>query len=188
MTFPQTPLDVRVEMLIGVVWTDITADTYTRSPITITRGAADESSSLEHSKCDMELNNRLGKYSPRNPMSPYYGLIGRNTPVRVSVPGPESYLQVDGSAASYASTPDAAALDITGDLDLRVEATCDWNAAQGQALVGKWNSATNQRSYLLRIGGGNVFFNWSVAGTASVFAQRPLPELPGGPRSGPRWT
>ncbi|WP_406143308.1 hypothetical protein [Streptomyces anulatus] len=178
MTFPQTPLDVRVEMLIGVVWTDITADTYTRSPITITRGAADESSSLEHSKCDMELNNRLGKYSPRNPMSPYYGLIGRNTPVRVSVPGPESYLQVDGSAASYASTPDAAALDITGDLDLRVEATCDWNAAQGQALVGKWNSATNQRSYLLRIGGGNVFFNWSVAGTASVFAQRPLPELP----------
>ncbi|MFI0932909.1 hypothetical protein ACH4RG_14320 [Streptomyces sp. NPDC021019] len=178
MTFPQTPLDVRVEMLIGVVWTDITADTYTRSPITITRGAADESSSLEHSKCDMELNNRHGRYSPRNPMSPYYGLIGRNTPVRVSVPGPESYLQVDGSAASWASTPDAAALDITGDLDLRVEATCDWTAAQGQALVGKWNSATNQRSYLLRIGGGNVFLNWSTAGTASVFGQRPLPELP----------
>ncbi|MGW1440281.1 hypothetical protein ACWD7M_34175 [Streptomyces griseus] len=178
MPFPQTPLDVRVELLIGVVWTDITADTYTRSPITITRGAADESSSLEHSRCGLEFNNRLGKYSPRNPMSPYYGLIGRNTPLRVSVPASESYLQVDGSATSWASTPDVAALDITGDLDLRIEATCDWGAARGQALIGKWNSGTNQRSYLLRIGAGNVFFNWSVAGTASVFAQRALPELP----------
>ncbi|MDX2921305.1 hypothetical protein [Streptomyces sp. NE06-03C] len=178
MTFPQTPLDVRVELGIGGAWTDVTGDTYTRSPITITRGAADESSSLEPSTCELEFNNRLGKYSPRNPLSPYYGLIGRNTPVRVSVPGPESYLQVDGSATSWARTPDTAALDITGDLDLRVEATCDWNAAQGQALLGKWNSGTNQRSYLLRIGAGNVFFNWSTAGTASVFGQRPLPSLP----------
>ncbi|MFF5891177.1 hypothetical protein ACFY72_20700 [Streptomyces globisporus] len=178
MTFPQTPLDVRVELGIGGAWTDVTADTYTRSPITITRGAADESSSLEPSTCELEFNNRLGKYSPRNPLSPYYGLIGRNTPVRVSVPGPESYLQVDGSATSYARTPDTAALDITGDLDLRIEATCDWNAVSGQALLGKWNSATNQRSYLLRIGAGNVYFNWSVAGTASIFVQRPLPGLP----------
>ncbi|MGW1295164.1 hypothetical protein [Streptomyces sp. NPDC002533] len=178
MTFPQTPLDVRVELGIGGVWTDVTGDTYTRSPITITRGAADESNSLEPSTCELEFNNRLGKYSPRNPMSPYYGLIGRNTPVRVSVPGPESYLQVDGSATSWARTPDTAALDITGDLDLRIEATCDWNAVQGQALLGKWNSTTNQRSYLLRIAAGNVAFNWSVAGTAGIFVQRPLPGLP----------
>ncbi|MGW4040874.1 hypothetical protein ACWEIM_32140 [Streptomyces sp. NPDC004778] len=178
MTFPQTPLDVRVELGIGGAWTDVTADTYTRSPITITRGAADESSSLEHSKCDLEFNNRLGKYSPRNPLSPYYGLIGRNTPVRVSVPGPESYLQVDGSATSYARTPDTAALDITGDIDLRVEATCDWYAVQGQALVGKWNSSTNQRSYLLRLLNGLVILNWSTAGTSSLFAQQYLPQLP----------
>ncbi|MFF3034686.1 hypothetical protein ACFVS7_27205 [Streptomyces rubiginosohelvolus] len=178
MTFPQTPLDVRVELGIGGAWTDVTADTYTRSPITITRGAADESSSLEHSKCELEFNNRLGKYSPRNPLSPYYGLIGRNTPVRVSVPATESYLQVDGSATSYARTPDTAALDITGDIDLRVEATCDWYAAQGQALVGKWNSGTNQRSYLLRLLNGLVILNWSTAGTSSLFAQQYLPQLP----------
>ncbi|MFD4000840.1 hypothetical protein [Streptomyces rubiginosohelvolus] len=178
MTFPQTPLDVRVELGIGGAWTDVTADTYTRSPITITRGAADESSSLEHSKCELEFNNRLGKYSPRNPMSPYYGLIGRNTPVRVSVPATESYLQVDGSTTSYARTPDAAALDITGDIDLRIEATCDWYTVQGQALLGKWISATNQRSYLLRLLNGQVILNWSTAGTSSLFAQQYLPQLP----------
>lgn len=31
------------------------------------------------------LNNRHGRYSPRNPQSPYYGRIGRNTPIRVRV-------------------------------------------------------------------------------------------------------
>ncbi|MFE1543603.1 hypothetical protein ACFW61_24425 [Streptomyces microflavus] len=178
MTFPQTPLDVRVELLIGVVWTDITADTYTRSPITITRGAADESSSLEASSCELQFNNRSGKYSPRNPLSPYYGVIGRNTPVRVSVQGPESYLQLDGTTTSYARTPDAAAIDITGDIDLRVEATVDWYAAQGQALLGKWISGTNQRSYLLRLSGGLVILNWSTAGTSSLIAQQFLPQLP----------
>ncbi|WP_424918865.1 hypothetical protein [Streptomyces sp. wa1064] len=178
MTFPQTPLDVRVEMLIGAVWTDITADTYTRSPINITRGAADESSSLEPSTCAMELNNRLGKYSPRNPMSPYYGIIGRNTPVRVSVPGPESFLQLDGTTASYARTPDAAPLDITGDLDLRVEATCDWWAVPVQTLLGKWVSVGNQRSYMLRLENGAAILSWGTDGTVWYFASQRLPALP----------
>ncbi|MFJ9573566.1 hypothetical protein [Streptomyces bacillaris] len=178
MVFPQTPLDVRVELGIAGAWTDVTADTYTRSPITITRGAADEASALEHSKCSLEFNNRLGKYSPRNPSSPYYGLIGRNTPIRVSVPGPESYLQLAGTTASYARTPDHNSLDITGDIDLRVEATADWYSPASQSLLGKWDSVGNRRSYLLRIIDGLVILNWSVAGTTSAFASHPLPALP----------
>ncbi|MGA5472521.1 hypothetical protein ACPCUK_27580 [Streptomyces arboris] len=175
--FPDTPLDVRTELQIGGVWTDITADVYTREPITITRGAADESSALEASTCELQLNNRAGKYSPRNPISPYYGLIGRNTPLRVSVPGPESYLQLDGSVSSYARTPDTGVLDITGDIDLRVEATCDWHTGS-QALVGKWGSVANQRSYLLRITDGLLYLNWSVAGSVTASAWTSLPALP----------
>lgn len=178
MVFPQTPLDVRTELQIGGVWTDVTSDVYTRDPITITRGSADESSTTEPSSCSLTLNNRLGRYSPRNPMSPYYGLIGRNTPLRVSVQGPESYLQLEGTTTSYARTPDAAALDIVGDIDLRVEATVDWYSAASQALIGKWNSATNQRSYLLRLLGGVLILNWSVAGSSTLFAQVALPQLP----------
>lgn len=177
MAFPQTPLDVRTELLIGG-WTDVSTDVYTRDPITITRGAADESSSLEPSSCSLTLNNRHGRYSPRNPLSPYYGLIGRNTPIRVSVKGPESYLQLAGSTASYARTPDAAPLRITGDLDLRAEATTDWTSSTSQALLGRWNSATNQRSYLLRILDGILILNWSTTGSDSLFAQVVLPALP----------
>lgn len=179
MAFPQTPLDVRTELQIGGVWTDVTADVYTRDPITITRGSADEATSSEPSSCSLTLNNRAGKYSPRNPMSPYYGAIGRNTPVRVSVPGPESYLQLQGTAGSYARTPDAAALDITGDLDLRVEATADWYKVANQTLLGKWVSVGNQRSYMLRIEAGQLILNWSPDGTvAYFFAGQPLPMLP----------
>lgn len=177
MAFPITPLDVRTEIQVNSAWVDVTADTYTRDPITIERGTADEASTGEPSKCSLTLNNRSGKYSPRNPLSPYYGLIGRNTRMRVSVPGTESYLSLDGATTSYARTPDVSALDIVGDLDLRVEATADWTARTSQSLIGKWISATNQRSYLLRLENGLLTLNWSVAGTATLFASQPLPAL-----------
>ncbi|WP_406420909.1 hypothetical protein [Streptomyces sp. NBC_00842] len=179
MVFPITPLDVRTEIQVASAWVDVTADTYTRDTITISdRGSADEVSTSEPSKCNLTLNNRSGKYSPRNPLSPYYGLIGRNTPVRVSVPGPESYLSLDGTTTSYARTPDVAALDIAGDLDIRVEATADWTARTSQSLIGKWISATNQRSYLLRLEPGLLTLNWSVTGAATLFVSQPLPALP----------
>ncbi|MEW2177138.1 hypothetical protein AB0890_12515 [Streptomyces sp. NPDC005406] len=178
MAFPTTPLDVRTEIQVSGAWVDITADTYTRDPITISRGTADEATSGEHSKCSLTLNNRGGKYSPRNPLSPYYGLIGRNTPLRVSVPGTESYLALDGTTSGVATTPDAAALDITGDIDLRVEATADWYAAGSQALIGKWITATSQKSYLLRLADGLLTFNWSANGSVTQFVTLTLPALP----------
>ncbi|MFF9688992.1 hypothetical protein [Streptomyces sp. NPDC014623] len=177
MAFPQTPLDVRTELRISGTWTDVTGHVYHREPITIERGMKDEGTRVDPSRCSLVLNNRDGRYSPRNPLSPYYGLIGRNTPIRVSVQGPESYLQLDGTPTSYARTPDAAALDITGDLDLRVEATANWTAAS-QALLGKWISATNQRSYLLRLENGSLILNWSPGGTTSQIAFGALPALP----------
>ncbi|WP_393057746.1 hypothetical protein [Streptomyces sp. LN549] len=178
MVFPSTPLDVRTEIQVGGTWVDVTADTYTRDPITISRGTADEASSTEPSTCSLTLNNRSGRYSPRNPMSPYFGLIGRNTPVRVSVPGSESYLALDGTTSGVATTPDVAALDIVGDIDIRVEATADWYAAGSQALTGKWITATSQKSYLLRIADSTVILNWSADGATTLFASQPLPALP----------
>ncbi|WP_073754227.1 hypothetical protein [Streptomyces sp. CB03234] len=177
MSFPVQPLDVRTELQIGGVWTDISADVYTRSPITIDHGRKDEGTRTDPSKCALELNNKLGKYSPRNPMSPYYGLIGRNTPIRVSVPGDESYLLLDGTAAGFASTPDAAALDITADIDLRAEASLDWTAPGTQTLIGKWGGA-GARSYLLMIESGILAFRWSTDGTNGFFVSLTLPHMP----------
>ncbi|MFE1749009.1 hypothetical protein ACFW88_00385 [Streptomyces anandii] len=179
MAFPQTPLDVRIELFIGGVWVDVTADVYTAEKINITRGRADEGARTDPGKCTLTFNNRLGKYSPRNPLSPYYGLIGRNTPLRVSVPGPTSYLDLDGQVANYASTPDTAVLDITGDLDIRWEGEADWYATGAQMLIGKWVSTTNNRSYVLRLEAGTALLVASTDGTAanSYAAQWPLPGL-----------
>lgn len=85
MAFPQTPRDIRVEMFINNNWVDVTSDVYTRDGISIVRGARDETSRAEPSRCTLTLNNRSGNYSPRNPVGAYYGSIGRNTPIRVAI-------------------------------------------------------------------------------------------------------
>jgi len=85
-TFPDAALDVLVEINVAGTWTDITEHAFVRDPITIEHGRADESDQADPAKLSLTINNRDGRYSPRNPLSPYYGLIGRNTPIRVSVP------------------------------------------------------------------------------------------------------
>ncbi len=79
--------DVSVELYYSGTWNDITAtnDVYTRDPIEITRGRPDQVSRIPPSTLSLSIENRDGKYSPRNPTSPLYGLIGRNTPIRVGI-------------------------------------------------------------------------------------------------------
>jgi len=85
MAFPATPLPVHVEIYVDGQWVDITSDVYTREDIVISRGRRDEGTDTDPGSCSFVLNNRDGKYSPRNPRSPYYRKIGRNTPLRISV-------------------------------------------------------------------------------------------------------
>ncbi|MFC8491775.1 hypothetical protein ACFUJU_13430 [Streptomyces sp. NPDC057235] len=166
MAFPDTPLGVQVDLQVGGVWAK--ADTYTRDAITITRGQSDEATVADPSRCTVTLNNKDGKYSPRNPASPYYGLIGRNTPIRITVPGVESYLTLDGALASSAETPDHASLDITGDLDIRVEAeVADW-VTGAYHLLGKWGSAGNQ-SYRIQVEQSRIYLLWTSDGTTLQF-------------------
>ncbi|MFJ3705023.1 MULTISPECIES: hypothetical protein [unclassified Streptomyces] len=171
-------VDRRTEIQVGATWTVISGDVRETDAVVIERGAKSESSKPPPSKLTLTLNNRHGKYSTRNPMSPYFGLIGRNTPIRVSVQGPESYLQLDGSTTSYARTPDAAALDITGDIDLRVELTANWQATGNFPLIGKYVTTTSQRSYMLRLESGWLALWFSTDGAATFFASQPLPPLP----------
>lgn len=83
MTFPGTPLRALVELFVNGAWTDITTDVYERDVITITRGRANESAQVTPSTCSLTLRNVDGKYSPRNPNGPFFGSLGRNTPIRV---------------------------------------------------------------------------------------------------------
>jgi hypothetical protein len=88
---------VQIEMYINGSWVDITSYVMVRDNsgnISVARGRRDEGSATEQSTCQMTLDNRDGRWSPRNPTGAYYGLIGRNQPIRVSVPnglGGKSY-------------------------------------------------------------------------------------------------
>lgn len=83
-------------------------------------------------------------------------------------------LVLPGAAGSYASTPDNAALDITGDIDLR------WDGALNSildtvVLVAKYRTTGNQRSYRLEMIGGDAFITWSNNGTTVLSAQSTTP-------------
>ncbi|WP_432182029.1 hypothetical protein [Streptomyces sp. NBC_00063] len=177
MAFPETPLGLRVEIQTGQVWTDITAQTLTADPITVSRGIRNSGTAADPASLPLKIDNRGGQFSPRNPVSPYYGLIGRNTPVRVWVPGGPHFLDLDGGLGNYASTPDTAALDITGDIDLRWEGEINWADPAPQLLLGKWGGP-GARSWHLRIQAGLLYFVFSQDGNISLAAWQPLPDLP----------
>ncbi|GAB3156198.1 hypothetical protein GCM10027258_62270 [Amycolatopsis stemonae] len=171
MAFPQTPLDLSVELFVDGAWSNITSDVYRRGMIEIKRGRENEESDA-FTTCTLQLNNRLGKYSPRNPRSSLYGKIGRNTKLRVRQgTKTASALVLPGAPSGTASTPDAAVVDITGDIDIRAEITpTTWRPALNKAIATKWTSvAADQRSWdlLLAVGGYLLFF-WSTDGTIST--------------------
>lgn len=181
MAFPQTPLDIRTELFIDGQWVDVSGDVYNRDPVQITYGRADEASRPDPTSCTFTLNNRDGKYSPRNPRSPLYGKVGRNTPVRISVPGGESYVSVDGSLAQRVYTPYDPVMDLAGnDLDVRVEASMDWDRPGSQSLIGQWEAEGDQRTWWLRVNDGLLTLNMTTDGTkeAGYFWAWSLPALP----------
>lgn len=89
---------IEIETESGV-WTDITSDVR-QVPITITRGRSDEQSQASPQRMEFTLDNRTGKYSPRNPLSPLYGKIGRNTQVRCKIDN-GSFTRFYGEIASF---------------------------------------------------------------------------------------
>ncbi len=170
MSFPEEVLPVKVELNLGD-WVNVTSDLTYRRKISISRGRADESNQVDRSTCDFELKNPSGDYSPRNPNGQYYGTLGRNTPVRISLPG-EGYISL--VSADVVSTPDAAALDITGDLDVRIELQRDDWFTAGCDLIGKYEPTGNQRSwafYFSNTGSVNGYLGFAHTPTGSAAVQ-----------------
>lgn len=84
-----------------------------------------------------------------------------------------NYLYLPGVAGNYASTPDAAGLDITGDIELVVRCSADtWTPAAEQYFLAKYSTVGNQRSYVLGCApSGRLSFRTSVDGTAAIYSQ-----------------
>lgn len=170
MAFPQTVLPLAVELQIDGVWTRLPV--YRRSMVNVTRGRSDEGGTTDRSTMSFDLDNRSGNYSPRNPNSTLYGLIGRNTPIRASLEDATPYLEVTGSDASYAVCNDAPTLGITGDIDIRADVTLnDWASEFGADIAGKWTQTSDERSWAFYLGGGytgQLVYQWSTAGTVGT--------------------
>lgn len=78
-------ISARARLLLDGVWTDITSSVRQAQGISITAGRQDERATTAPTSCKLTINNRDGVYSPRNTSSPYYGKLGRNTPLQAGV-------------------------------------------------------------------------------------------------------
>ncbi|WP_406156990.1 hypothetical protein [Streptomyces canus] len=117
---------VTVELLVAGEWIDLTVDGYVlvrddNGQIRITYGiTGGEGSQTERGQAQLQLKNTDGRFSPRNPAGPYYKLIGRNTPLRVSVPdgnGGKSY-RIWGEVSDWARGWDSTGTDVWVDTNV----------------------------------------------------------------------
>ncbi len=143
--------DVIVELFYDGVWNDITAEdeVFTEQPITIIQGQSDELGGLRPAQITMRLNNVTDKFRITNPMSPLYGKVGRNTPLRVTVDG-----QVRGIAEVNSWL-----CDETQDFrrsPRRGKAWCDITATGVLARVNKWRNIIRSPLYRYILNNGVV--------------------------------
>lgn len=93
---------------------------------------------------------------------------GVSTPGDAAGGGLNNTLRLPGIFGNYVSTPDTAALSITGDIDIRVRvALDDWTPSTFQTFVAKYVTTSAQRSYQFRVeADGKLWFYVSSDGTA----------------------
>lgn len=181
MAFPLTRLPITVELQINGTWIDVSGDVRTEGgtdAIKINRGITGSGGTVaDLGTCAMTFDNNSGAYSNRNPASPYYPYLGKNTPLRVGVAFGTPWLNVSEGGTEHASTPDAAVLDIAGDIDIRLDVEAavwgDYRDHSGgialgdTELIGKEQLTGNQRSWrLLLTDQGRLNFGWSADGIA----------------------
>lgn len=166
MVFPATVLPLSVELLLNGAWTDVTSYVYRRDMVTITRGRSDEASRVGPSMARLTFDDRDGRFYSRNPTGAYYGTIGRNTPLRIGVDHGSVYLRMPGDVGDKATTTDKASLDITGDIDVRIDLSLE-NWREAADFCGKYVTSGDQRSWALYlVDDGTLYFRWSTSGAS----------------------
>lgn len=184
--------DVRTELFYDDQWNAITTDVRQDPPITIKWGRKNEAAKVSPSSLTLTLENADGTYSPRHPLSPLYGKLTRNTPIRVRLGDTKAAVALPGRRTAYVSTPDSASLDVTGDLDIRIEIEPEtWRAADGIELARKYGVTGDQRSWAWWVeSDGDMWVRWSPDGTfssaVSVGSTDPVPD--GSGQLALRWT
>jgi hypothetical protein len=115
---------VQVEIWVNGEWVDITGYDLVRDNsgrITISYGIrGGEGSETQAGTAELQLKNPDGRFTPRNPSGVWYGQIGRNTPIRISVPdgnGGKSY-RIWGEVSEWAPNWDGIGNDVWTDVSV----------------------------------------------------------------------
>lgn len=136
---PQTPIHQRV---------------FSDDPIEIIKGY-ERNGDTRPAKITLTFNNDTGAYDPDNPMSPLYGIAGRNTPIRVLVGGVE---QQRAELSSYA--PDATIDHVPGANRGRAETPV---VAEGiLRRLGRWTDPVRSPMYTQYTSMANVVGHWPM--------------------------
>lgn len=171
----------KTELLINGTWTDVSSYVRGDGKIALRRGRANEQSRTAAQTASFQLNNRDSRFSNRNPLSPYYGLLPLNTQVRTSAGADGSnYLRTDFTDSinfQGAFTSDKASLDIVGDIDIRIDVDpYSWRTSN--MFISKYLVTGNQRSWALYMdNNGFLIFVWSTDGTSAgrIFSTSTVP-------------
>lgn len=157
------PTDITAEFYLDGEWVDtysgmdLTSRIRGADMIRITRGKVDQQSAVSPAQAIFKLNNRDGLFVDDNPLSPLWGKIGQNTRCRIGIKHSaghwDEYVRFpdfeDTDTDQNVTTTDKASLDITGDIDIRVEYSPYYTRGKEMVLAGKWKLSGNQLSWLL---------------------------------------
>jgi len=138
--FPAILNDIVVELYLNG-WRDISTDVAYDHEINISRGVPPESTSFQTSqRATFNLLNGSGNYSPRNPMSLWYGIMGQCTPCRASLRLVRDQFANRTVSSSWGTTPTGETYTLNG--------TASNFAVSGGVGTVTLNSVTHQEATL----------------------------------------
>lgn len=142
MSFPEDPNDVAVEIYCdsstdpGARWRDVSSDVLWASRVVITQGRADRASDTPPGSCLFELKDLDGDYSRRNPLSQYYGYLGKGTPIQVRVGQErEEFGSTVSNGWGTATTGQVWTHWVTGNVPVPTDADFDKGSGAGTVVV-----------------------------------------------------
>jgi hypothetical protein len=143
--YPDFPRELQARVFVDGAWVDITTYVLGRAGLTLRSGMGSETTSITRSTCTGELNNRDGRFSPRNPDSPYFEQLALNTPIEITTKVITDTFTRSASS-SWGSTPNGLAYSTFGAGG--VLNASDYNVAAGVGTHSVPAAAAYRATYL----------------------------------------
>lgn len=147
-------------------WTNVTNSVMAQT-VTTTRGRADETADISPTQASLELDNPDGDFTPDDARSPYYPSVDIGTPARWWVETEMARLFLPPTIGARAEVASTAALDITSDLDVRIDLhsrTTDPSGAN-VTLAARYTEGGGYSWSLDLAADHKVVLTWSTTGT-----------------------